>query len=293
MAGRKRGLGRNLNALLSNIPSVDIVEAPTHTISPLDNDLQYLLIADVEPNPDQPRQVFDPEALDELAQSIKQQGVLQPIVVRRKTSGKYELIAGERRWRAAQLAELTKIPAMVRDLDDMAVMAIALIENMQREDLNPMEEARAIHRLATEFDLTHRQVADAVGKSRTTVTNLLRLMNLQDKVRQMLEHGDIEMGHARAVLGLEPEAQVQAAEAVIAQNLSVRETEAYVARMHKPNPLKTRTTNTPDQVLIELQQQFMDKLDLSVSIKGNRRGKGKLIINYRRIEDIESILEKL
>src|SRR5690606_32409846 len=179
----------------------------------------------------QPRRDMNPEALEELANSIRAQGVMQPIVVRPIGPERYEIIAGERRWRATQLAGLDKVPALVREIPDEAAIAMALIENIQREDLNPMEEAIALARLQSEFELTHQQIADAVGKSRVTVTNLLRLMSLREEVQRMLEHGDLEMGHGRALLGLPPEQQAAAATTVVSKGLSVRQTEAMVRRM--------------------------------------------------------------
>src|SRR5690606_25197723 len=225
MAAKKRGLGRGLEALLSGSKHVAVepeqapVEAPKEAEQPatqaVDGSLKHLPIEFIQPGKYQPRLDMRPEALEELADSIRSQGVMQPIVVRPLTSGKYEIIAGERRWRASQLAGLDRIPVIIREVPDNAAIAMALIENIQRENLNPMEEAQALKRLQDEFGLTQQEVADAVGKSRSAVTNLLRLMQLQPEVRTFLEHGDLEMGHARALLALVPEQQGQAARTVI------------------------------------------------------------------------------
>ena len=223
MVVKKRGLGRGLDALLG-------ADARTAKAEPEDvsGKLQEVPIEWIQPGKYQPRKVIEDEALQELASSIKAQGIMQPIVLRSISENKYEIIAGERRWRASQLAGLEKIPAIVREVNDESAIAMSLIENIQREDLNPMEEAIALQRLIKEFDLTHQQVAEAVGKSRTAVTNFLRLINLSAEVSQMLAHGDIEMGHARALLSLDDEKQSQAAKEIAAKQLNVRQAEALV-----------------------------------------------------------------
>ena len=238
MSSKKRGLGRGLDALLATS------QASAPEKSEQDNqssELQKLPIEYLQPGKYQPRKDMSPEALDDLASSIRSQGVIQPIVVRKLADHLYEIIAGERRWRASQLAELDVVPCIIKDVPDEAAVAIALIENIQREDLNAMEEAQALDRLMVEFELTHQEVADAVGKSRTTVTNLLRLNNLNDDVKLLLEHGDIEMGHARALLALNGETQTQAAQTVSGKGLTVRDTENLVRRLLEPPKPKAET----------------------------------------------------
>src|SRR5699024_1153560 len=241
-ANRKRGLnkGKGLEALLGRgTPALEKKPAGATqeaNAEPQEGELRHLAVNQVQRGRYQPRRDMSPEALEELAESIRAQGVMQPIVVRPVSSNHYEIIAGERRWRAAQLAGLKNIPAVVRYVEDEAAIAMALIENIQREDLNPMEEALALSRLKEEFELTHQQVADAVGKSRAMVTNLLRLLSLEECARRMLEHGDIEMGHERALLGLQGEEQVEAAKIVVAEGLNVRQTEALVREFGKPKP---------------------------------------------------------
>jgi ParB family chromosome partitioning protein len=229
-----------------------------------------------------------------LADSIRQQGVMQPVVVRAVAEGRYELIAGERRWRATQLAELDSIPAIIRDVPDEAVIAMALIENIQRENLNPIEEAFALQRLQDEFGLTQNQVAEAVGKSRTTITNLLRLIGLTEDVRTMLEHGDLEMGHGRAMLTLPPEQQVQVAKQVVAKSLSVRQTEALVRRFQN-QPSDAEKTEKPalDPNIRALQDDLSDRLGARVSIAHGKRGKGKLVIEYSSLDELDGILDHI
>jgi len=223
MSSKRSSLGRNLSALLSNTnPSM------TQAKSDKTHNLKYLPVSLLSRGKYQPRRAIENDALRELADSIKQQGVIQPLVVRTTGPERYEIVAGERRWRAAQLAGLTEVPVIVTDIPDEQAVAVALIENIQREDLNPMEEARALHRLLQEFELTHQQVAEAIGKSRATVTNFLRLISLADEVKTLLEHGDLEMGHAKAMLSLPPEVQCDIARKVAANGLSVRETENIV-----------------------------------------------------------------
>ncbi len=241
----------------------------------------------------QPRTHMDKGALEELASSIKAQGVVQPIVVRSLPAGNYEIIAGERRWRAAQLAGLEAIPAVVRSIPDQAAIAIALIENIQREDLNPVEEALALQRLIDEFGMTHQKVAEAVGRSRAAVTNLLRLLTLSEDVRRMLDEGRMDMGHARALLALEGPVQSQAARQVIQKNLSVRETENLVRRLsEKPNPGKAaRKAVDPD--VRALQQKLSDKLGAKVKILHGHRGKGRLVIDYNDLDELDGILARI
>jgi ParB family chromosome partitioning protein len=240
----------------------------------------------------QPRRNFDEDKLRELADSIAAQGVVQPVVVRPLDGGKYELIAGERRWRAAQLAGLQEIPAVVREVDDQAAMAMALIENIQRDDLNPLEEATALHRLLEEFGLTHQQVAQAVGKSRTTVTNLIRLLELNPDVKARVERGELEMGHARALLALRDAAQSQAAAKVADKGLSVRETEALVRKLlagpapsgqHRPEPAE-------DPDVRRLLADLTDRLGAKVQLQQKPGGKGRLLISYNTLDELEGIL---
>jgi len=231
------------------------------------------------------------EALEELASSIRSQGIIQPIVVRPIAHNSYEIIAGERRWRAAQIAKLDAVPCIIKDVPDEAAVAIALIENIQREDLNAMEEAVALNRLLNEFELTHQQVADAVGKSRTTVTNLLRLNNLNSDVKILLEHGDIEMGHARCLLALEGEAQSDAARTAVAKGLTVRETEKLVRAILEPAPAKQEHQKDPD--VKQLEQQLAENLGAKVEINYNKKGKGKLVISYTNLDELDGILNRI
>lgn len=289
MSLKKRGLGRGLDALLT--PHKPVTSpAETQTESP-QSDLQTLPVEWLKPGKYQPRKDMSQEALDELAQSIKAQGIIQPIVVRQLAAEQYEIIAGERRWRASQLAALAEVPCIIKNVPDEAAVAIALIENIQREDLNAMEEAVALQRLLTEFELTHQQVADAVGKSRTTVTNLLRLNQLADEVKTLLEHGDIEMGHARAVLALPDSQQAEAGRVIAAKQLTVRETENLVRRLLEP--VEPRTTKVKDPDVAALEQRLSERFAAPVSIHYNRKGKGELVINYSSLPELDGILAKL
>jgi len=255
----------------------------------IEGELKHLPIEFLQPGQYQPRKDMHPEQLEELAASIRSQGIMQPIIVRPLLSkDRYEIIAGERRWRAAQLAELQEVPALVRDVPDEAAIAIALIENIQRENLNPMEEAVALHRLQEEFELTQQQVAEAVGKSRVTVTNLLRLMNLNPDVKTLLEHGDIEMGHARALLGLHDQHQSEAARQVAAKSLTVRQTEALVRGWHEQKETSQKSAPNPD--VERLQISLGDRLGAKVELKHNAKGKGKLVISYSSLDELDGIL---
>ena len=287
MSAKKRGLGRGLDALLSSSkPAPTPVNQDSAEVSPVieqsvdgpKSDLQKLAIEFLHSGKYQPRKDMSEEALEELASSIRSQGIIQPIVVRPIAENSYEIIAGERRWRAAQIAKLDVVPCIIKDVPDEAAVAIALIENIQREDLNAMEEAIALSRLLNEFELTHQQVAEAVGKSRTTVTNLLRLNNLNDDVKILLEHGDIEMGHARCLLALEGESQSDAARLAVAKALTVRETEKLVRSILEPAPKKEPLEKDPD--VKQLEQQLADNLGAKVEINYNKKGKGKLVISY-------------
>jgi len=240
----------------------------------------------------QPRLEFNEESLAELAASIKAQGVMQPVVVRPRAQGGYELVAGERRWRAAQMAGLTNIPAVVKDVTDEQASAMALIENIQREDLNPLEEAQALQRLQEEFDLTQQQVADAVGKSRVAVTNLLRLLNLAPPVRDMLLGGSIEMGHARALLSLDAVGQERIAIEVSSRGLSVRQTEALVRQIQQgkkaPGPTAVKDADTR-----RLEQDITEKIGAPVTITYNAKGKGQLVIRYTNLDELDGILKHI
>jgi len=283
MAAKKRGLGKGLDALLGS------------TSTPHDSNLnekeilQQIPIDLLQRGKYQPRQDMHSEALEELAQSIRKQGVMQPIVVRPLSEHKYEIIAGERRWRATQIAGLDTIPAVVKDVPDDAAIAMSLIENIQRENLNPIEEAGALHRLQKEFELTQQQVADAVGKSRTTITNLLRLMSLSESVKRMLEHGDLEMGHARALLSLSGDKQVTAARQVVAKSLSVRQTESLVRKLLAENE-NTATTSIIDPDIKALEEGIAEKLGAKVLVQSNAKGKGKLTIHYNNLDELDGIL---
>lgn len=256
------------------------------------NSLKHLPVEFIQPGKYQPRHNMDADSLEDLANSIKAQGVMQPIVVRAISSSKYEIVAGERRWRACQLAGLDTIPVIVKQVADEAAVAMALIENIQRENLNPIEEAAALQRLIDEFELTQQEVADAVGKSRTTVTNLLRLMGLNVEVRQALERGDLEMGHARALLALPKEKQPEVARTVTSKGLSVRQTEALVRQL-QAHKNKVPTTKKLDPDIRHLQDSLSEKLGTSVAIQHSAKGKGKLILKYNSVEQLEGILDHI
>jgi ParB family transcriptional regulator, chromosome partitioning protein len=303
---KKRGLGRGLDALLgSHQAAKQIAEearqvaesvaeaAATGKPLPKDGELQNLPIEFIQRGKYQPRREMNQEALEELAGSIRAQGVMQPIVVRPIGPDKYEIIAGERRWRATQLAGLDRIPVLIREVPDEAAIAMALIENIQREDLNPMEEAIALARLQQEFELTHQQIADAVGKSRATVTNLLRLMSLRDDVQRLLEHGDLEMGHARALLTLAPELQASTAQTVVAKGLSVRQTEALVRKLQEEKKEKAGTALKPDADILRLEESLAEKLGAPVQIQHTAKGKGKLVLTYNSLEELDGILSHI
>lgn len=296
---KKRGLGKGLEALLGSgatafQKSPDSTGSTESSDSALSGEFQHLAVDVIQRGRFQPRINFDPDALQELADSIKAQGVVQPIVVRplSATPGQYELVAGERRWRATQLAGLQNIPAVIRDISDQEAMAIALIENIQREELNPIEEAKALERLVGEFGLTHQEVADAVGRSRVSVSNLLRLLTLSTDVRHMLEDGQLEMGHARAILGLDGTKQMEAAREVVKKGLSVRETEQLVRRLNKPADEKAgKTVIDPDTR--KLQEDLSEKLGAKVLFQHGSKGKGKMVIHYNSIDELDGILEHI
>ena len=290
MSVKKRGLGRGLDALLTTKPVSD-QQNDANFSSAQQSELQKLPIEWLKPGKYQPRKDMSQDALEDLANSIRSQGVIQPIVVRQIGQESYEIIAGERRWRASQLAQLDVIPCIIKDVPDEAAVAIALIENIQREDLNAMEEAIALQRLLSEFELTHQQVADAVGKSRASVTNLLRLNQLNDDVKLLLEHGDIEMGHARALLALDGLAQSDAARIVAAKQMTVRDTENLVRRLLEPTPEATVKVKDPD--VSSLEQRLSERFAAPVEINYNKKGKGNLVISYSSLDELEGILSKL
>ena len=288
---KRRGLGRGLDALLTKPSESSPVNASENNEPTNKNaELQNLPIEQLHPGKYQPRKDMSAEALDDLANSIKSQGIIQPIVVRPVSEHSYEIIAGERRWRAAQLAELDAVPCLIKHVPDEAAVAIALIENIQREDLNAMEEAIALERLLIEFELTHQEVAEAVGKSRTAVTNLLRLNNLNSEVKTLLEHGDIEMGHARALLALDNDIQTNTARIVVAKELNVRETEALIKKVQQPPKEIEEKPEDPNTKALE--QNLSEKLGSAVVISHNKKGKGKLVISYSDLSELDGIVSR-
>ncbi|MAT66521.1 MAG: chromosome partitioning protein ParB [Gammaproteobacteria bacterium] len=308
MATKKRGLGRGLDALLGSSAKGAAAKGRPAAAAPDEaggtpqsgerEGLRELPVDLIQRGKYQPRQDMHTESLQDLADSIRAQGVVQPIVVRpiggEGNQTRYEIIAGERRWRAAQLAGLQEIPAVIREVPDRAAIAMALIENIQRENLNPMEEARALQRLLQEFELTHQQAAEAVGRSRTSVTNLLRLLELNEDVRQLVEAGKLEMGHARALLGVSGTIQSELARAVTSRGLSVRETERLVKRQqseparggHPPGPAADPNTR-------RLEQDLAERLGATVKLQAGRGGKGKLVISFNSLDELDGILDHI
>jgi ParB family chromosome partitioning protein len=285
MLAKKRGLGRGLDALLATSQVSNSSESDSPESQ---GELQKLPLEFLQPGKYQPRKDMSSEALEDLASSIRSQGIIQPVVVREISENRYEIIAGERRWRAAQIAQLDVIPCLIKDVPDESAVVIALIENIQREDLNAIEEAQALDRLMVEFKLTHQEVATAVGKPRTTVTNLLRLNNLNDDVKLLLEHGDIEMGHARALLALQGDAQNQAAQIVSGKGLTVRDTEKLVRRLLEPTKENELAQKDPD--VQRLQTKLSENLGAPVNIAHNAKGKGRLVINFSSLDQLDGIL---
>ncbi len=289
-------LGRGLDALLTPTIPESLVDQPAtpdddNTSAVTNNELRKIKTTQLVAGKYQPRREMSDAGLEELSLSIQSQGIIQPIVVRLIATDKYEIIAGERRWRAAKLAQLDIVPCLIKNVPDESAVAIALIENIQREDLNAMEEAIALERLLTEFDLTHQEVAIAVGKSRTTVSNLLRLNNLNDEVKVFLENGDIDMGHARALLSLEGDIQTSAAHTVATKELTVRDTEALIKKIQNPVKEPEKINKTLEN--IELEQGLADKIGAKVAINYNKKGKGKLVISYDNLTKLEEILAKI
>ncbi|MDE1941975.1 MAG: ParB/RepB/Spo0J family partition protein [Betaproteobacteria bacterium] len=277
---KAKGLGRGLDALLGAEPPPSATQQPS-----------LLPVHQLQPGKYQPRSRMDPESLRELSESIRAQGLLQPVLVRPLPEGRYEIIAGERRWRAAQLAGLAEIPVLVRPIPDEATLAVALIENIQREDLNPLEEALGLERLIREFGMTHESAAQAVGRSRSAVSNLLRLLNLQDSVRSLLMDGLLEMGHARALLPLPTSRQQAVAAEVVAKGWSVRETEQRVQRLLTDKPSAVRAPLARD--LVALQDELSDRLGATVTFKTGRSGAGTLSIRYHSLDQLEGLLQLL
>ncbi|MCK9380495.1 MAG: ParB/RepB/Spo0J family partition protein [Sulfuritalea sp.] len=277
---KQKGLGRGLDALLAanNTPETQRQEV--------------LAVGALQPGKYQPRTRMDPGSLEELAASIKAQGLIQPISVRPVDSGRYEIIAGERRWRAAQIAGLAEVPVLIRDIPDDAALAMSLIENIQREDLNPLEEAAGLQRLIDEFKMTHQEAADAVGRSRSAATNLLRLLQLAKPAQDMLMAGDIEMGHARALLPLSKSEQGRVAALVADKGFSVRETERLVARQLNP-PAKKSGDKKPDRDLLRLEEELSDRLGATVKISANRKGGGSLSIRFGSLDQLDGLLARL
>jgi ParB family chromosome partitioning protein len=317
MAAKKRGLGRGLEALLgpsargnqdgeatapapvaapvaaavtTAAPELHAVPDPVPDV-PEEGALRTLPVDIIQRGKYQPRVDMHQESLQDLADSISEQGVVQPIVVRGIGEGRYEIIAGERRWRASQLAGLHEIPAVVREVDDRGAIAIALIENIQRENLNPMEEARALKRLVEEFGVTHEEAAHAVGRSRAAVSNLLRLLDLEEDVKEMVEHGQLEMGHARALLALSGRKQIDAARRVVSGGLSVRATEALVKQLQQSKPAQKKASKNPD--VLHLEARLSDTLGAQVLLHAGRNGKGKLEIHYNSLDELDGILEHI
>lgn len=306
MAGKRQSLGKGLDALLgmsadgenfaidgADTHSVNAGVSPSDTLK-TDGSLQQLPVEFLQRGQYQPRRDLNPEALEELANSISTQGVMQPIVVRPIGENKYEIIAGERRWRATQQAGLDSIPAIVRQVSDEASIAMALIENIQREDLNPMEESLALIRLQNEFELTQQQVADAVGKSRSSVTNLMRLASLEPSVQQQLERGELELGHAKCLLALQGNSQISAARTVAANAMTVRQTEALIKKLQNENTGKGKNPGiNTDPDIAKLQQELSEKLGAAVTIQQSGKGSGKLNIKYNSLDELDGILAHL
>ncbi|MBW8073827.1 MULTISPECIES: ParB/RepB/Spo0J family partition protein [Metallibacterium] len=283
-AAKKRGLGRGLDALLGQ------PEEPAAA----DGALETLAVSAIQPGKYQPRRHFDDAALDELAASIKTQGLLQPLVVRAVARGRYELIAGERRWRAAQRAGLTELPALVREVPEQTVLALALIENIQREDLSPLEEAQALQRLIEEFGLTHQQTADAVGRSRAAVSNLLRLLELPAPVRALLDARKLEMGHARALATLPDKLAVRLAEQAAAEGWSVRDLEAAARAAQTPSAApRPAVRKARDADLAALERELSERLATRVQLKTGRGGRGTLLLHYHSLDALDGLLARL
>lgn len=295
---KKRGLGRDLSALLGSSSKKQPESSTEKTETPQTTEgLKKLPVEHMVRGRYQPRTEFNEEQLQELADSISKQGIIQPIIVRSISvdpgKPKFEIIAGERRWRAAQLAGMHEVPVVIKKYTDEEAIAVSLIENIQREDLNPIEEATSLDRLIQEFGLTHQEAADAVGRSRAAVSNLLRLLALDSAVKEKLAHGEIEMGHARALLSLEIAMQLPIAELVIKKGLSVRETEAHVRKLLNPPSKKSKANVTEDLHISDLQNRLSDTLGAKVICQHTAKGKGKLVIQYNSLDELDGILEHI
>ncbi len=283
---KKPALGRGLSSLIRETVAVDAPAAGER--------MATLPIEKLQPGKYQPRSHMDPERLEELAESIRAQGLIQPIIVRGIGAGRYEIIAGERRWRAAQLAALRDVPVVIREIEDNTALAMALIENIQREDLNPLEEALALQRLIDEFSLTHQQAAEAVGRSRASVSNLLRLLELPEAIRAMVERRALEMGHARALLTLPAHQALALAQQAAAEGWSVRETERRVQALQKgvPAPAKPASQRT-DANVAALERELSESFGAKVSVQSGRGGRGRLVISYHSHDELDGILERM
>ncbi len=277
MAKPNKGLGRGLDALMGDVSGSD--------------ELRELEVGQLKPGKYQPRTHMDEASLDELAASIKAQGVIQPILARELAEGGYEIIAGERRWRASQRAGLDRVPVLVRKVSDNVALAMALIENIQRENLNSLEEAQGIHRLIDEFGMTHQEAADAVGRSRSAASNLLRLLNLYPPVQELLMGGRLDMGHARALLALDGAQQIVVGNKIVAEQLSVRQAEKLV--QHTLNPAQPKLAAEPDRDILRLQEELAQQIGTSVEIKVGRKGAGKLVLEYVSLDHLDALISKL
>jgi ParB family transcriptional regulator, chromosome partitioning protein len=296
MSIKRRGLGRGLDVLLTpthiklNQEAIDEKQSQAASSASV-NAVQYLPIEALQPGQFQPRQEAHKVAIDELSQSIQSQGLIQPIVVRVLGSNRYEIIAGERRWHACQQLQMATVPCLVRDIDDHAAMTMALIENIQREDLNIIEQANALQNMHDTMQVSHQALADLVGKSRSTVSNLLRLNGLNEEVKKLLEEGHLEMGHGRAILMLEQTQQGEIARQVVAKNMSVRETELLIKNMHRGQP--TRKASTRDQNIIDTQDKLAKQLKAKVTVQQNKQGQGRIVISYSDLEQLEGIVARI
>ncbi|WP_438971795.1 ParB/RepB/Spo0J family partition protein [Methylophaga sp.] len=286
MVSKKRGLGRGLDALLADVNQQD-------SKVDLDDSLQNFPLDKIQPGKYQPRMDMSQESLEELADSIRAQGLVQPIVVRPVDGGQYEIVAGERRWRASRMAGLEVVPVLIKDVSDRSAIAMALIENIQRENLNPMEEANALCRLLEEFEMTHQQAAEAVGKSRAAVTNLLRLRNLNEDVKKLVENCDLEMGHARALLALEGDTQTETAGQIVEKGLSVRETEQLIRRVLNPKKSQQKQSDRDLDEIHAIEAAIKQKIDSAVSIKHTASGKGRLVINYTNMDELKKLIKRI
>lgn len=281
---KPKGLGRGLNALLGGDDPAPVAQTDTAST---------LRVEQLQPGRYQPRTHMDEGSLQELAASIRSQGLIQPILVRPIAADRYEIIAGERRWRASQIAGLSDVPVVIRELPDQAALAVALIENIQREDLNPLEEAKGVQRLIDEFGLTHQQAAEAIGRSRSATTNLLRLLNLSHQVQEMVFGGQLDMGHARALLSLEGHAQVRIAQRIVEDGLNVRETEALVGATLNPKMPAVAAKPRVDRDVQRLENELSEQLGTTVEVKTGKKGSGKLLITYASLDHLDELIKRL